>query len=74
MPDIKKIKNDMDDKTLLFLNQINSTNIDNISDINIDFDHLKKAYNFLIFFMKSHIHSMNNIKGLGEIEKIYNEQ
>ena len=74
MPDIKKIKNDMDDKLLLFLNQINTTNIDNISDIDIDFDHLKKTYNFLIFFMKHHIHSMNNIKGLGEMEKIYNEQ
>ena len=59
---------------MLFLNTINTTNIDHILDIIIDSDSLKKTYNFLIFFMKHHIHSMHNIKGLAEIEKIYDEQ
>ena len=63
-----------DNKELFFLNHINTTNIDEITDVTIDSDNLRKSYNFLIFFMKEHIHSMHNIKGLDQIEKIYNEQ
>ena len=74
MPEIDTKKNDIDKEVLLFLNTINTTNIDHISDITIDSDSLKKTYNFLIFFMRHHIHSMHNIKGLTEIEKIYDEQ
>lgn len=74
MPEIDTKKNDIDKKVLLLLNTINTTNIDHISDIKSNSDILKKTYNFLIFFMQYHIHSMHNIKGLVELEKIYNEQ
>ena len=66
-------KNDINQKGAFFLYQINETHIDELLTIDIDSDTLKKTYNFLIFFMKHHINSMSNIKGLEQIEKIYNE-
>jgi DNA repair protein RecO (recombination protein O) len=73
MPNIDKVKNGINQKGVFFLNQINETHIDELLNIKIDSDTLKKTYNFLIFFMKHHIHSMNNIKGLKQIENFYNE-
>jgi len=74
MPTINEVKNAIADNGSLFLDQINETHIDELLNINIDSTLLKKTYNFLIFFMRHHIHSMSNIKGLDQIEKIYNEQ
>ena len=73
MPNINKVKNEINQKGAIFLNQINETHIDELLNIKIDSDTLKKTHNFLIFFMKHHIHSMSNIKGLKQIEKFYNE-
>ena len=73
MPNIDEAKNDINQKGAFFLDQINGTHIDELLTIEIDSDTLKKTYNFLIFFMKYHINSMSNIKGLEQIEKIYNE-
>tara|TARA_B100000953_G_scaffold298983_1_gene297396 strand:- start:493 stop:1161 length:669 start_codon:yes stop_codon:yes gene_type:complete len=73
MPNIDEVKNDINQKGAFFLDQINETHIDELLTIEIDSDTLKKTYNFLIFFMKYHINSMGNIKGLEQIEKIYNE-
>jgi len=73
MPNIDEAKNDINQKGAFFLDQINETHIDELLNIEIDSDTLKKTYNFLIFFMKYHINSMGNIKGLEQIEKIYNE-
>ena len=73
MPNIDEVKNDINQKGAFFLDQINETHIDELLTIEIDSDTLKKTYNFLIFFMKHHINSMSNIKGLEQIEKIYNE-
>lgn len=73
MPNIDEAKNDINQKGAFFLDQINETHIDELLTIEIDSDTLKKTYNFLIFFMKYHINSMGNIKGLEQIEKIYNE-
>ena len=58
----------------LFLDQINETHIDKLLNIDINSNLLKKTYNFLIFFMRHHIHSMGNIKGLDQLEKIYNDK
>ena len=74
MPDMDEIKIRINNEGAIFLNQINETHIDELSNIEIDNEILKKTYNFLIFFMKHHIHSMNNIKGLDQIEKIYNDK
>ena len=73
MPNIDEAKNEINQKGAFFLDQINETHIDELLTIEIDSDTLKKTYNFLIFFMKYHINSMGNIKGLEQIEKIYNE-
>lgn len=73
MPDMNENKNTINTNGVLFLKQINETHIDKLLNINIDSNTLKKTYNFLIFFMRHHIHSMANIKGLNQIEKIYND-
>ena len=73
MPHINEIKNTINENGVLFLEQINETHIDQLLDIDINSNTLKKTYNFLIFFMRHHIHSMSNIKGLDQIEKIYND-
>ena len=74
MPDMDEIKIRINNEGTIFLNQINETHIDELLNIEIDNEILKKTYNFLIFFMKHHIHSMTNIKGLDQIEKIYNDK
>ena len=72
MPNINEIKNAINENGALFLDQINETHIDQLLDIDTTPNLLKKTYNFLIFFMRHHIHSMGNIKGLNQLEKIYN--
>ena len=74
MPDSNEIKNRIKDKGVLFLEQINETHIDELLNIDVNAALLKQTYHFLIFFMKHHIHSMGNIKGLDQLEKIYNEK
>jgi len=74
MPTVNEVKNAIADDGALFLDQINETHIDKLLDIDINSNLLKKTYNFLIFFMKCHIHSMSNMKGLEQIEKIYNDK
>ena len=74
MPDSNEIKNRIKDKGVLFLEQINETHIDELLHIDVNANLLKQTYHFLIFFMNHHIHSMGNIKGLGQLEKIYNEK
>ena len=74
MPDMDEIKIRINNEGAIFLNQINETHIDELLNIEINNEILKKTYNFLIFFMKHHIHSMNNIRGLDQIEKIYNDK
>ena len=73
MPNIDQTHKKVHQKVVIFLDQINETHIVNLLDLSVDADILKKTYNFLIFFMKYHIHSMSNIKGLNQIENIYNE-
>ena len=74
MPDMDEIKIRINNEGTIFLNQINETHIDELLNIEINNEILKKTYNFLIFFMKHHVYSMNNIKGLDQIEKIYNDK
>ena len=74
MPTVNEVKNAIADDGALFLDQINETHIDKLLDIDINSNLLKKTYNFLIFFMRCHIHSMSNMKGLEQIEKIYNDK
>ena len=70
MPDSNEIKNRIKDKGGLFLEQINETHIDELLNNDVDADLLKQTYQFLIFFMKHHIHSMGNIQGLDQLEKL----
>lgn len=74
MPDINNSKDNLNKKDVLFLKKINETHIADLLNIKIDFDTLKKTYNFLIHFMKYHIPNANHIKGLKQMEKIYNEK
>ena len=55
---------------LYFLNLINKTNIDDIPNIEISSDDLYKLYCFLMMFMKFHIHNMDRLEGLKQLEKI----
>ena len=61
----------IDKLSLHLLDLINTTNIDDITDIEITSEKLQELYNFLIFFMKCHINHMHNVKSLKEVEKIY---
>ena len=57
-----------------FLNLIDKTNIDKITNIETNNLVLSNTYTFLMTFMRSNIPYINNLKGLTEIDKIYYEE
>ena len=58
-------------ETLVLLTLINQTHIKQISDLDVSNQSLIALYAFLIFFMKTNIPAMHNIKGLSELTKLY---
>ena len=56
---------------LVLLTLINQTHIKQISDLDVSNQSLIALYAFLIFFMKTNIPAMHNIKGLSELTKLY---
>ena len=60
-------------ETVKILRLIDTTNIDQISELKISSKTLYEIYIFLISFMRCHIQYINNIKGIDELEKIYYE-
>tara|TARA_B100000614_G_scaffold82994_1_gene74464 strand:+ start:13217 stop:13885 length:669 start_codon:yes stop_codon:yes gene_type:complete len=71
MPNDKEINISLNSESVVFLEQINKTYIDDIFKIKVSSNCLSECYNFLIHFMKYHIHYMRNIKGLSSIKRIY---
>ena len=71
MPNNKEINVSLNSESVVFLEQINKTYIDDIFKIKVSSNCLSECYNFLIHFMKYHIHHMRNIKGLSSIKRIY---